>query len=88
MNRSSLFEPTTLGRYTLKNRIVLPPLTRQRSGQPGDVPTALMATYYRQRAGAGLLVGVRVLLERKHPLRPNTCESSSHLRNSATTRRS
>lgn len=63
MNHSSLFEPTTLGRYTLKNRIVLPPLTRQRSGQPGDVPTALMAAYYRQRASAGFMVSEGAQIE-------------------------
>ena len=63
MNHSSLLEPTTLGRFTLKNRIVLPPLTRQRSGQPGDVPTDLMATYYRQRAAAGLLVSEGAQIE-------------------------
>jgi N-ethylmaleimide reductase len=51
----ALFEPVTLGAHKLKNRIVLPPLTRQRAG-PGDVPTALMAEYYRQRAGAGFIV--------------------------------
>ena len=63
MNHSSLFEPITLGRYTLRNRIALPPLTRQRSGQPGDVPTALMAAYYRQRAGAGFLVSEGAQIE-------------------------
>ncbi|KZY43322.1 alkene reductase, partial [Roseovarius sp. HI0049] len=46
----------TLGRHTLRNRIVLPPLTRQRAAQPGDIATALMAEYYRQRAGAGFIV--------------------------------
>lgn len=56
MPYKSLFEPVTLGRHTLKNRIVLPPLTRQRSAQPGNVPTALMAEYYAQRAGAGFMV--------------------------------
>lgn len=56
MNHSLLFTPTTLGNYTLKNRIVLPPLTRQRAGQPDDDATDLMALYYRQRAGAGLIV--------------------------------
>jgi N-ethylmaleimide reductase len=56
MPHKSLFEPVTLGRHTLKNRIVLPPLTRQRSAQPGNVPTGLMAEYYRQRAGAGFMV--------------------------------
>ncbi|MFP0196342.1 alkene reductase [Pseudomonas sp. PHC1] len=56
MNRSRFFTPATLGHHTLKNRIVLPPLTRQRSTQPGNVANELMAEYYQQRAGAGLLV--------------------------------
>ena len=56
MNHTPLLQPITLGRHTLKNRIVLPPLTRQRAAQPGDVATELMATYYAQRAGAGLLI--------------------------------
>lgn len=56
MQHSSLFEAVTLGSRVLKNRIVMPALTRQRSGQPGDIPTPQMATYYRQRAGAGFIV--------------------------------
>ncbi|MBJ9977858.1 alkene reductase [Pseudomonas sp. S75] len=56
MKDSVLFTPTDLGPYTLKNRIVLPPLTRSRSSQPGNIPNDLMATYYRQRAGAGFMV--------------------------------
>lgn len=56
MDHRTLFEPTTLGSLVLNNRIVMPPLTRQRSAQPGDVPTALMATYYQQRASAGLII--------------------------------
>ncbi|MFS8978905.1 alkene reductase [Cupriavidus necator] len=56
MKDSSLFTKTELGPYTLKNRIVLPPLTRSRSSQPGNIPNELMATYYRQRAGAGFMV--------------------------------
>ncbi|MBK5344116.1 alkene reductase [Pseudomonas sp. TH49] len=56
MKNSPYFTPVTLGLHTLKNRIVLPPLTRQRSTQPGNVANALMAEYYQQRAGAGLLV--------------------------------
>ncbi|NVZ64175.1 alkene reductase [Pseudomonas gingeri] len=63
MQHSSLFEPTTLGPLTLKNRIIMPPLTRQRSGQPGDVPTALMATYYQQRASAGLIISEGTQIE-------------------------
>lgn len=56
MKGSILFESTTLGPYSLKNRIVLPPLTRSRSSQPGNIPNDLMATYYRQRTGAGFMV--------------------------------
>lgn len=52
----SLFQPMTLGRLTLKNRIVMPPMTRSRASQPGDVANDLMATYYAQRASAGLIV--------------------------------
>ena len=56
MTDSSLFDPLSLGGLTLRNRIVLPPLTRSRSAQPGDIPNELMATYYRQRATAGLMI--------------------------------
>lgn len=52
-----LFQPVRLGDLTLNNRIVMPPMTRSRASQPGDVPNALMAEYYAQRAGAGLIVG-------------------------------
>lgn len=56
MTHKSLFTSTQLGPYQLRNRIVLPPLTRSRSSQPGNIPNELMATYYRQRAGAGFMV--------------------------------
>lgn len=55
MSAASLFQPYSLGSLTLKNRIVMAPLTRNRAGE-GQVPTALMATYYSQRASAGLLI--------------------------------
>lgn len=51
-----LFQPLPLGGLALPNRIVMPPMTRSRASQPGDVPNALMAEYYAQRAGAGLIV--------------------------------
>ena len=51
-----LLEPLRVGPLTLPNRVVMAPLTRCRSGQPGDVPTELNARYYGQRAGAGLIV--------------------------------
>ncbi|HEX2009908.1 MAG TPA: alkene reductase [Roseateles sp.] len=54
--RADLFAPLRLGALALPNRIVMAPMTRSRSSQPGDVPNALMAQYYAQRAGAGLIV--------------------------------
>jgi N-ethylmaleimide reductase len=56
MRHKILFQKSRLGPYVLHNRIVLPPLTRSRSSQPGDIPNELMAAYYRQRAGAGFMV--------------------------------
>ena len=51
----TLFDPLPLGPLTLENRIVMAPLTRSRAGA-GRVPNALMAEYYAQRAGAGLIL--------------------------------
>lgn len=50
-----LFSPATLGSISLKNRIVMAPLTRNRAGE-GGVPQDLNVTYYAQRASAGLIV--------------------------------
>jgi N-ethylmaleimide reductase len=55
MTEKSLFEPYALGPLTLSNRIVLAPLTRNRAGA-GFVPSEFAATYYSQRASAGLLI--------------------------------
>ncbi len=49
-----LFSEFKLGRVTLKNRVVMAPMTRSRS--PGNVPADFVATYYAQRADAGLLI--------------------------------
>lgn len=51
----NLLTPVQLGPYTLPNRLVMAPLTRNRAGA-GNVPTALNATYYAQRASAGLMI--------------------------------
>jgi N-ethylmaleimide reductase len=51
-----LFSPIQVGELSLPNRIVMAPLTRSRAGQPGNVPTPLMAEYYGQRASAGLII--------------------------------
>lgn len=50
-----LNEPLKVGEVTLPNRVVLAPLTRCRADE-GRVPNALMAKYYAQRAGAGLII--------------------------------
>lgn len=51
----TLFDPIHIGDLTLKNRIILAPLTRSRAAE-GRVPQALNVEYYRQRAGAGLIL--------------------------------
>jgi N-ethylmaleimide reductase len=55
MPQISLFEPTRLGPLSLRNRIVMSPMTRCRNGE-ANTPTALMVEYYAQRAEAGLIV--------------------------------
>lgn len=50
-----LFEPYYLKNIHLKNRIVMPPMTRSRAAK-GDIPTELMAEYYTQRVSAGLII--------------------------------
>jgi N-ethylmaleimide reductase len=50
----SLFSPIRAGALNLQSRVVMAPMTRNRS--PGQVPTALNAEYYAQRASAGLIV--------------------------------
>ena len=52
----TLFTPLDLGFITLKHRIVMAPLTRSRSEQPGDLPGPLMLQYYGQRASDGGLI--------------------------------
>ena len=50
-----LFSPVKLGSISLKNRMVMAPLTRNRAGE-GGVPQDLNVTYYAQRATAGLII--------------------------------
>jgi N-ethylmaleimide reductase len=61
-----LFQPLAVGDLTLAHRVVLAPLTRQRSTQPGDIPNALNATYYAQRATpGGLLISEATQISRE-----------------------
>ncbi|GAA3097324.1 alkene reductase [Streptomyces echinatus] len=53
---TSAFDPIDLSGKRLTNRVVMAPMTRSRAYGPGAEPTEMMATYYAQRAGAGLIV--------------------------------
>ena len=52
----TLFDPLKIGALTLPNRIVLAPLTRSRALSDSRVPSDLAVEYYRQRAGAGMML--------------------------------
>jgi len=56
MSNSSLFSPLIVGALQLKHRIVMPPLTRMRATQPGNIPGEMNARYYAQRATRGGLL--------------------------------
>lgn len=51
-----LFQPLQMGALTAKNRIFMAPLTRGRAADPMFVPNEMMTLYYRQRAGAGMII--------------------------------
>ena len=53
MANEALFQPLTVGALTLSHRVVMAPLTRLRSRQPGTVPQEMNAVYYGQRATKG-----------------------------------
>jgi N-ethylmaleimide reductase len=53
---AQLHSPLALGELALASRVVMAPLTRMRAAMPGNIPHPLNADYYRQRAGAGLII--------------------------------
>src|SRR5260221_10433887 len=53
---SLLFKSTRVAGLEVRHRIVMAPMTRSRSTQPGDIPNAMNARYYAQRASAALIV--------------------------------
>ncbi len=53
---NNLFSPIQVGPYTLKNRMVMAPMTRDRAAAPDNVPQAMNILYYTQRASAGLII--------------------------------
>ena len=65
MSLQRLFQPYRLGALELPNRIVMAPMTRCRTTQPGDVANALMAQYYAQRASAGLIISEATQISRQ-----------------------
>ncbi|MBL0741212.1 alkene reductase [Chryseolinea lacunae] len=54
MNTSTALQSYTLGQHLLTNKIVMAPMTRLRAVD--NIPSQLMATYYAQRASAGLII--------------------------------
>ncbi len=56
MTEAKLFSSLTVGDLTLPNRIVMAPMTRNRAAPEGDLPQAMHADYYAQRASAGLII--------------------------------
>ena len=56
MHYNALFSSFNMSGIKLKNRFLMAPMTRSRATQPGDVPNALMAEYYAQRASAGITI--------------------------------
>lgn len=65
MSLDKLLTPFKIGNTTLNNRLVMAPLTRSRASQPGDIPTELNATYYAQRASAGLIISEATQISRQ-----------------------
>jgi len=51
-----LFSTSQIGRYTLRNRLVMSPMTRSRADDDTGVPADATALYYAQRADAGLII--------------------------------
>lgn len=56
MSTPKLFEPIDVGTQTLKNRLAMAPMTRNRAHNEPNAPTELHAEYYSQRASAGLIL--------------------------------
>ncbi|WP_394391295.1 alkene reductase [Shewanella woodyi] len=52
----SLFTPYKTTKLSLSNRMVMAPMTRSRTTQPGNIPNEMMAQYYAQRASTGLII--------------------------------
>ena len=62
--KPALLRSVSLGKLTLKNRIAMAPLTRRRATDD-HVPTEIMATYYGQRASAGIIIAEATNISRQ-----------------------
>ncbi|HZZ43209.1 MAG TPA: alkene reductase [Tepidisphaeraceae bacterium] len=71
MTNTNLFTELTVGPYKLPNRIIMAPMTRNRAGD-GNVPRDLNATYYQQRASAGLIITEATQISHQGQGYPNT----------------
>jgi N-ethylmaleimide reductase len=67
----SLFDPIDLGAISLRNRIVMAPLTRSRA-VAGEVPNPMAVEYYAQRASTGLIISEATQISRQGQGYPNT----------------
>ena len=68
-----LLTPVRLGALELRNRVIMAPLMRCRTDNPGYVPTAMTARYYAQRASAGLIISEGTIVSpqaRGYPFTP------------------
>jgi N-ethylmaleimide reductase len=65
MSDSKLFQAYKLGDITLKNRMIMAPMTRSRSDNSENVATELTAQYYAQRASAGLIISEGTFVSKK-----------------------
>ena len=68
----TLFDSLKVGDLNVPNRVWMAPLTRCRAGNPGRVPTVLMAEYYAQRASAGMILSEATSVDEMGVGYPNT----------------
>ena len=75
----TLLSPVRLGALSLKNRVVMAPLTRCRADNPEFAPNDLMVRYYAQRASAGLIISEGTIVSpqgRGYPFTPGIWSSA------------
>lgn len=70
MDKKMILEPLQVGAIEVANRIAMAPMTRNRT--PGTVPGPMNVEYYRQRAGAGLIITEATQISRQGVGYPNT----------------